>query len=1051
MVQDEYIEDQWKFSVELSNEQREEMKAILRKFDMWDRIGLLKTGETMSMPLKPEFEGKPCHSAPYPISRWKQSLMDPFLDALEKDGVIEDSKATDFSSPCLIVIQKGRPRFVVDYRKVNARCIPDPYPLPRQEQVMNAVEGSAYISLFDIQKAFFQLPIELRDRHKTTFVTPHRGAKQFTRALMGYLGSPAFCQRQIDRILSPWKWEFTVCYVDDIVIFSKDWESHLRHVETVLKALYEAGLTLDSKKAYIGFKSLKLLGHLVSRFGLSVQEEKIKAMMELPEPKTLGDLDKTLGFFGYYRSFVENYSQIAAPLTDMLTGVNRSSTSHQKDLIEWNDTARKAFAKLKECLANACTRSHAKWNPSCEYALYVDASHLGFGGALHIIEESGIHGPNGKRSNKSKEYPVVFISRSLKKNEKQYWPTELELAGLVWALSKLEHLVEGHSLKIYTDHVALTWLFNVTTTKTKFNQRLLLWALALQKWRPSTTIVHRPGRSHVNADVLSRYPVASTFPKDLRKDTSSFPQPDPHRRSAKINSITLVELSNAFKRDLAKSYDSDKHLKEIYKKICSSSENHYHAFRVDSDSKLMYFRNIAHPAKPWRLVIPDKMLKELFHYAHDNFGHQGFEKSYDRLAGVYVPRLSRKLKSYIQSCPNCLASKSKRTTDGLLNPIATPDTCFHTITMDFVSGLPVSPKGFDSVLTITDKFTKVVTLVAVKTTDDAERTAQRFYRKFYLRYGLPKAIISDRDTRFVSQFWKSLARRLDTRLLMSTAYHPQTDGLSERTNQTMENILRSMIGYGVDEDWASRLKEVEFCINTAKHSTTNASPYEVLYGMRPHLLGDLMAVPEDAFEKEDWIKGREILRKEVSDAISDAATVMARHYDNTKADKSFTVGDYVLIKNRKALKIPGIGSNKISSRFFGPFKIVKRIGSTAYKLELPPGYRMHDTINVQDLKLAPQDEYHRAVPPPPPDAIDEEWADYEVESVIDKRKRRGSWQYLVKFKGYPLSDSIWYDESQSDSFAGLRDDYNLRLGQGLIENTMSPRRLRRSLTKRVRD
>lgn len=317
------MEDKFKFSKELTDAQRAEMKAILLRYDMWDKIGLLSTGDIMPMPMKPEYKGKPCQSNPYPISRHKQKLLDPFLDALEKEGIIEESKATNYSSPCLLIIQKGRPRFVVDFRKVNSRSIPDPYPLPRQDQVLNAVQGSRYISLLDIRKAFFQMPISEDDRDKTTFITPHRGAKRFTRALMGYLNSPGFCQRQMDKILDEYKWSFVVCYIDDIVIYSKSWKDHLKHVEWVISRVHRAGLTLDPEKAYLGFSSLCLLGHLVSRFGVSVQSEKVKAMMELPIPKTLGELDHTLGFFGYYRGFIESYAQIIRPLTEKFKKVDR--------------------------------------------------------------------------------------------------------------------------------------------------------------------------------------------------------------------------------------------------------------------------------------------------------------------------------------------------------------------------------------------------------------------------------------------------------------------------------------------------------------------------------------------------------------------------------------------------------------------------------------------------------------------------------------------------------------------------------------------------------
>lgn len=268
---------------------------------------------------------------------------------------------------------------------------------------------------------------------------------------------------------------------------------------------------------------------------------------------------------------------------------------------------------------------------------------------------------------------------------------------------------------------------------------------------------------------------------------------------------------------------------------------------------------------------------------------------------------------------------------------------------------------------------------------------------------------------------------------MSTAYHPQTDGASERTNQTVENVLRSMVGYGVDEDWSQKLDEIELCINTSVHATTQVSPFEVLYGYKPRLVGDLL----ESFDQDDkWLSQREILRKEVSNAIADANSVMAKHYDIARRNIVFQAGDKVYVRNRPGLVIPGQANDKLSSRYFGPFDVVERVGETAYRLKLPLSYRMHDVINIQHLKKAPLDEFNRTSPPAPLLAVDQDegWEEYEVERVIDRRNRHGKVQYLAKFKDYPVSDSIWYDEKDSESFRELVTEYNTRVNQGLALN-----------------
>lgn len=292
-----------------------------------------------------------------------------------------------------------------------------------------------YVSMFDIKKAFYQLPIRAEDGHKTTFSTPHGGSKRLTRSLMGHLNSPSHCQRILDRLLSEFRWKFVIVYIDDIIVFSPSFEDHCQHIRWVLSQIHRAGLTLDKTKAYVGFESIRMLGHVVSNLGLATQEDKVAAMLDLPRPKTYHDLQQCLGFFDYYREFVESYAMIAKRLQDLLVDPapvpGESNTAKQRRLSKvqllWAGEHDEGFSKLKEALANATYLSHAV-DGQVTSRLYVDACRIGFGAALHVVPEG------------AKERPVTFISRSLKPAERRYWPTELEMGALVWALQSLEPL-----------------------------------------------------------------------------------------------------------------------------------------------------------------------------------------------------------------------------------------------------------------------------------------------------------------------------------------------------------------------------------------------------------------------------------------------------------------------------------------------------------------------------------------------------------------------------------------------------------------------------------
>lgn len=832
---DGVFKDKWNFAETLTESQRSELKECLESVDIWDGIGCLNTGEFLHMPLKPEYIGKQSIQDSYSMSAAKREAYDKIEHELEENDVIEDSQVTDFCSPAMIVIQHGKPRMVIDFRKVNDMCMRDVYPIPRQKDVFPKLQDAEYISSFDMKKSFFQFPIHPDDRDKTTFKTRHRGAKRMKRSVMGYLNSASHCQRIMDRMIKPYKWIFVIVYLDNIIIFSKTWEDHLKHISIILSKVKGLGLTLDPGKAFVGFKSLNVLGHLINRFGLGMQQSKIRAMLDLREPKTVKEVMQVVNFFGYYREFIRGFAMIMNPITSLLsTGSKESPRIRLQQSVEWGLEQAAAFSKVKEKLKEAVYLSHAFDGENVQFKLYVDACKIGMGAALHVIVPE--NRMEGQHPSQPLERPVTFISRSLKASEKNFWPTELEMAGLVWALRQLEETIEGRKLEIYTDHAALLWLFRATNSKTRHNQRLFLWAMALEKYKPYSTIVHRAGRAHVNADVLSQYPVDMEFPDELRKSLDPSVDAPPMKDDFDIDAIASCSfISDQFRSKIVAGYQDDKHWKTLYAKLSSDSDTsksdvEYHSYRFEYHSKLLYY--VDPRDKSAKLCIPLDCFKEILSLEHDHAGHSGFAKTYDRLSqNFHTSNMSRTVKSYVDGCRTCQASKNRDKRTGLLHPLEIPSQPCDDICMDFVNGLPKHAE-FDAILTMTDKFSKLVTLIPCQTSDSAEKTAERVLRHYYTRFGLPMRIVSDRDVRFTSRFWQELFRRLKVPLLMSTAHAPQTDGASKRTNQSMEVMLRCIIGYQ-NRDWVEELPFVEFYINSQTASGTGSTPFQLLYGFTP--------------------------------------------------------------------------------------------------------------------------------------------------------------------------------------------------------------------------
>lgn len=259
---------------------------------------------------------------------------------------------------------------------------------------------------------------------------------------------------------------------------------------------------------------------------------------------------------------------------------------------------------------------------------------------------------------------------------------------------------------------------------------------------------------------------------------------------------------------------------------------------------------------------------------------------------------------------------------------------------------------------------------------------------------------------------------------MSSAYSPQTDGQSERTNSTMEVMLRSMVGYDIaSEPWVLKLPIIEFAINSQRSESSQTTPFELLYGFNPRQICDLIS---PRCRESPAIESRELIRKEAIAALTYARATMARHYDGSHHDHNLKVGNKVFIENRASYRIPGLSSSKLAPRRFGPFEIKDRVGKNAFRLNLPNSYRIHDVISQRHLTKCDNDDWNRQPLAPPPILVDsdEQTGEFEVEKVLDSRTtKRGSKSYLVKWLGYPVHESTWISKRDSAGFQELIDEY----------------------------
>lgn len=371
--------------------------------------------------------------------------------------------------------------------------------------------GKQYFSTFDANKGFHQIEIDPADREKTAFRT-HRGLHQYKRMPFGLKSGPAIFQRLMDKVLGRYKWQMALVYIDDIIIYSKDFATHVRDMETVLSLVAKSGITLSPSKCHLGYQSLTALGHTISNLGIGTADGTVKAVKEFPLPTNKKGLQRFLGLCVYYRRFVKDFSRLAKPLYNLI-----------KDDVKyvWDAECQQAFDNLKTKLTTAPTLAHPDY--SKPFLLYTDASNVGLGAVLAQQDEEG------------KEHPIIYLSRTLTAAESNYTITELECLAIVWSVRKLHVYLDRVKFTLITDHSALQWLFDFRGS----NRRLVRWSLELQPYREWMTIKYREGRVHLNADPLSRAPLPV------------------------CNSITFAQVPEDFKRTLIDGYEHDEQFRKI--------------------------------------------------------------------------------------------------------------------------------------------------------------------------------------------------------------------------------------------------------------------------------------------------------------------------------------------------------------------------------------------------------------------------------------------------------------------------------------------------------
>ena len=997
---------------------------------------------------------QPTYRRPYRMSIVEEQEMRRQIQELLDKDLIEPS-ASPYGAPVLFVQKKdGSLRMCVDYRALNKITVRDRYPLPRIDELLDRLHGCKVFSSLDLQSGYHQIRIADADKEKTAMVTS-AGQFQFKVLCFGLTNAPATFQRVMNKIFQPYIGKFVLVYLDDILVMSRSAAEHEHHLRTVLHILRENQLSAKLSKCEFNRPQLHFLGHVVGRDGISVDPDKIAVIRDWPVPTNLKQLQAFLGLANYFRRFVHHYSMIAAPLTELC-----GKKGETYDWRNWGKDELDAFNALKKALTTAPVLAIPDLNKP--FKVITDASVRGTGAILmqddRVIAYSSAKFSPAQYNYTTGEQELLGLIRAL-----EVWRCYLEYSPETIVATDHHPLIHLQNQANLSRRQA-RWVeflarfpFQIEFTPGKSNiadiisrnprhsedMELALCvtpygisvapAVTRQQARntppadrptdfdaPEDGLISPGGGESTHAttpactspQVRARQPTRSGKPvRSLSRPTPAAADPGqvegagggtgqcegpmPQRSVSPLTEDNILsEIKNAYKAD-----------------PFFSTETCARGFARDVQGLWLLSDKVVVPNVP-------ELRRKILWLCHDSLmsGHPGITKTMDLVARQFFWfGLRKDVEYYVTHCEACQRNKaSTAQRAGELQPLSIPSRRWASVSVDFVVKLPLTHRGHDTILVCVDRLSKMVHLVPTVESTSAAEFARLFVENVVKLHGVPESIISDRGPQFASVFWEQVCKLLRIKRAMSSAYHPETDGQTERTNRVVEEMLRSYVRPD-QRDWDDYLWCVEFAINNSYSQSVKNTPFFLNYGQHP-LTPTSLDLPKYVPRAQDFTEGISRAVREAKQHLGQARSKYQEYANRFRRPVSYEPGDMVLL-NTKNLRGSGeAGVRKLKPRFVGPFRVIRMIGDAAVELDLPEGWtRIHNVFHVSLVKpYRHSNQAIESVAPPQPLQWLEGEPLYEVEEILDHRfvsrgrkGRRQRIEFLVRWKGYGPENDTW--------------------------------------------
>lgn len=865
----------------LQENQKKLLLETIRKFPSSEILGL---GETKLINHTIDTgSADPIKQRHYPYSPAMQNLIYAELDRMLASDVIEESDS-DWSSPIVLVRKPGKVRLCLDSRKLNSVTKKLAYPLPHIEGLLSRLSDTRYISSVDLKDAFWQVALDDSSKEKTAFAVPGRGLFQFKKMPFGLCNAAQRMSQLMDRVVPPKYREFIFVYLDDLLIISPDFETHIQMLSICAELLTKAGLTINVNKSCFCMRELRYLGYIIIDGHLQTDRQKVSAISEFPPPKSPKQLRRFLGMTGWYRRFIQNYADIAAPLTDCLKKASKFHLTPE---------AEQSFHMLKQKLIAAPLLANVDYKKP--FIIQCDASKSGIGSVLVQVGDDGF------------EHPIYYYSKKLNKAQQSYSITELECLSAVESVKKFRPFIEGHPFKIITDHASLQWLMG----QRDLSGRLARWSLKLQAF--DFSIEHRSGKDNVVPDALSR--------------------------------IHCDELIEQFK-DTPINFESKEFKSHEYKELIKLiGENKDRLPDLKVEDALVYKRCSFYSGDPfqeigaWKLWVPSELTLRLIKLAHEppDCSHGGFQKTLMRLRKLYFwPAMALEVKQFVKNCEICLATKpTQNINKPEMGERLEASRPFQLLYIDFMGPYPKTKSGNCYIFVVLDAATRFPFLIPMKTAT-SQKVVSFLSNELLPLVGVPEKIFSDNGSQFVSKLFTDFLSKYGITHLRSPFYTPQANA-AERVNRSVVAAIRAYVKS--HSEWDANLYLINAALRSGYHQSLGTSPYLAVYGQ--HMISH--ASDYKVLQKLDKLGGSEmnILPKEckmqlirdfIEKNLDKSHERNKKTYDLRRSNITYKAGDEVWRKNY-VLSDAQKGVTKKFAKKFLKARIRKVLGNNRYEIE----------------------------------------------------------------------------------------------------------------------